>query len=436
MLATAIRSLTNALAQKISTIILYISSTSSMVVGIATQAIGFVILARFLGKEQFGQLATITAATGLGAAWVQLGCAEAMRRRVGRDVSTYGSVLGHCVTLIFGWGSIVAIVFAAVASTIVHIEAESLFNFAILLMFVVCNLIFFPWISLTEQIFLAHGNFTRGNLVNAGLGVLRALAAVVACLGFGVHSLSHWAMWNVAAFVGGSVICAMAISKYGKARLGILREEIPIGITFGISGFLGALRGNVDILVLTAVTPLATVGAYGLAKRIISIAVVTGASLDRLLYTRLAVAGQGGASETFKLARRYVVYAVVLTGATSIALFVASSSVLPFVFGNHFGESIDILRTLCWVLILYGVQNIAFDALNAANLHRLQVAISTGAVLIGSAAVTALTLKQGLAGTYVGIYISEVIGTIALWSGLTLAASWRRNAKPPPVPPS
>src|SRR4029077_20926901 len=98
----------------------------------------------------------------LGAAWVQLGSSEAMRRRVGRDPSEYGVVLGHSLMLIFGWGGFVTILFAGITSLLIHISTDHFANFIIMLMFVVCNLVFYSWITLTEQIFLAHGDFTRG----------------------------------------------------------------------------------------------------------------------------------------------------------------------------------------------------------------------------------------------------------------------------------
>jgi len=430
-----LRSAAKALSQKLPVVFLYLGSTSSMAVGLATQSIGFIVLARFLGNAQFGQLATITAVGGLGAAWVQLGSFEAMRRRVGRDPSVYGAILGHCLTLIFGWGIIVALLCAAATAAFVHLVSDPLSNFFIVLLFTVTNLILFPWISLTEQIFLAHGSFTRGNFVTAGFGIVRALTAVVACIGFGVQSLSSWAVWNCAAYIVGALMCAIAVAPYGVPRLGILRDEITIGFTFGISGFLVGIRSSIDILALTAVAPLATVGEYGLAKRIIGMAAVSGASLDRLVYTKLAIAGQEGPSQTLKLARRYMVYAAALTGATSIALFVFSP-LLPFIFGDHFNNAIGILKTLCWTLVLYGAQNIAFDSLNAANCHRLQVIVSTGAVLVGTSAVAALTLHYGLNGTYVGVYLAEILTASSLWGGLIMAGRRSKGAAVPHVPPA
>ena len=423
-------SFVNSLQKRRATIQLYVVSTGSMIIGLGAQSLAFVIIARHMGRAEFGQLATVTAAASLGTAWAQLGTAEAMRRRVGRDASIYQSMLGHCITLIFGLGAVLTVLFAVAVSFFVHATNEPIANLGIIGLLVVCNLVMYPWILLTEQIFLAHNNFIRANLTNAGFGTLRAVTALVACTGFGVDTLSSWALWNFGAYLLGSIACAFAIFPYGSPRLGILREEIPVGVTFGVFGFLSALRANVDVLALSAIAPAAVVGTYGLARRVVAIAVVTGASLDRIVYSRLVVAGKQGPAATFELARRYAVYIVGLTGATALGLYVLAQPLLPLVFGSTFVEAIGILKILCWILPLLGLQNIAFDALNSANLHRFQVNISAVAVLFGATSVAILTHYFSVDGTLLGVYIADISLAIALWAGLVMISGRQRTRLP------
>src|SRR5215475_10256307 len=99
-----------AVIRKLPAIRLYISSTSMLTVGIAAQSVGFIVLARWLGSEQFGHLSLITAATNLGTAWCGLGTGEAMRRRAGRNPSLYPTLLGHCLILLFVSGAMLTAV--------------------------------------------------------------------------------------------------------------------------------------------------------------------------------------------------------------------------------------------------------------------------------------------------------------------------------------
>ena len=417
--------LVSSLKKRTSAIQLYIVSTGSLMIGLAAQSLAFVIVARHLGRVQFGHLAAVTAAASLGTAWAQWGTAEAMRRRVGRDASIYRQVLGHCITMILGGGAVVTVLFAIGVSQFVHVSEQPIDNFRTVGLLVVCNLVMYPWIVLTEQIFLAHDNFVLANCVNAGFGTLRALTAFVACSGFGVDSLSAWAFWNFGTYLLGAIACALVIAPFGSPRLGILPEEIPIGATFGISGFWAYLRTNVDVLALSAVAPASVVGTYGLARRVLGIAVVSAASLDRLVYSRLAVAGKGGPSATMKLAYRYAFYAAGLAGATAIGLYLLATPLLPLIFGRSFIDAIGILKVLCWILPLLALQNIAFDALNAANLHKFQTSISTIAVLFGAAVVSILTYKFSVEGTMIGVYIGETSLAIALWVALVIISRRR-----------
>ena len=174
--------------RKLSGLLLYANSTGSLFVGITAQTIGFVILARFLGTEQYGYLATISAAANLGVPWCGLGASEAIRRRVSRDHGTYSAVLGHSLILMGITGVIVTLVISMGLAVFVRILSDPVSNVALILMLVLCNTVGYSWLVFVEQIFLAHSDFKNANIVNASFGVARALTAVVACLGFGVDS--------------------------------------------------------------------------------------------------------------------------------------------------------------------------------------------------------------------------------------------------------
>jgi O-antigen/teichoic acid export membrane protein len=160
---------------------------------------------------------------------------------------------------------------------------------------------------------------------------------------------------------------------------------------------------------------------------VLAIAQVTGGSLDRLVYSKFALAGKSGATATLVLARRYVLYAIGLTGLTSAAIFVVAPA-LPLAFGNGFVDMVWILRVLCWTLILTGVQFIAFDAINAADQHRIRVVVSTVVGLSGAALIVAFSLAFGPTGTFSAVYVAEISTAAALW--VTLKALSDRQQSP------
>jgi O-antigen/teichoic acid export membrane protein len=409
----------DAVIKSLPAIRLYIASTSMLTVGIAAQSIGFVVLARWLGSDQFGHLSMITAATNLGGAWCGLGTGEAMRRRAGREPALYPQLLGHSLILLLVSGAVLTLVMSVAIASSITIAANPVENYAAIALLVSNNIVLFAWIGLTEQILLAHSQFTRANLLNSGFGIARAVTALVACVGFDIDNLTAWALWNFASFSVGSLACVCLLFRYGAPRWRLLWDEIPLGVTLSISGSIAALRQNVDLLALSAMAPPHLVGAYGVARRVLGVAVVTGASLDRLIYAKLAIAGKSGPAATLCLARRYVIYAISLTGLTSMTIFVLAP-LLPLLFGKDFSDMVWIVKVLCWTLILTAVQFIAFDAINAADQHRVRLVVGTVIGLAGAALIVGLSLAFGTTGTFVAVYVAEISTAAALWTTLKL----------------
>jgi O-antigen/teichoic acid export membrane protein len=409
----------DALRRRLPPLLLYVSSTGSLLVGTVAHTLGFVILARFLGTDQYGHLATISAATNLACPLCGLGASEAIRRWVGRDPSLYSAILGHSLILLGVTGILLISTVSAGLALFVRVLPDPHTNFVVILLLVSCNIVLYTWIVLVEQICLAHSQFGRANIVNAGFGIARALTVVVACFGFGVDHLLSWALWNAGLYVGTSLACLAAIWSYGPPRWRLFRDEMTLGMTMSGAGFLWALRQNVDILVLSPLQTPAVVGAYGVARRVISTAGILGASLDRQIYVKLVVAGKAGPAATLGLARKYAIYALAITVPTSLALF-AAAPVLPWIFGKGFEDAIPMLRILSWTLILGAVQNVAFDALNAADQHHARFLSGTATGLLGSGLVAALTYAYGINGAFIASYLSEGAMTLAFWATLIL----------------
>ena len=403
---------------KLSSIVNYATSTGSMLVGVVAQSFAFLIIARYLGKTNYGQLATLTAVISICAPWVQMGTAELVRRRIAIDRRQYPEILGHSVILLFGVGFIVALLVSGVLSFFVHFGSGAVKDFLVIWMFCFCGLVLYPWMVLIEQIFLAHEMLTRANFTNAGFGAWRTIIAAVACIGFGARSVADWAVWNFAAYTIASILGALAIARFGAPSIRIIRRELILGATFGVSGFLYNLRQNIDILCLSVIATPDVVGSFGLARRIISITYVMSASLDRLIYGQLVKASQSGLQRTASVAIKFAYYAVIIAVVTVIVLCIASNYLVLTFFGSTYREAVPLVRILSGLIILVALQNLAFDALNSANRHKMQIAISSASVLVGAMSVVFFTFQFGVNGAVFGLYVMELLLAVALWAGL------------------
>jgi O-antigen/teichoic acid export membrane protein len=396
---------------------LYIGSTIGLMIGVLAQAVAFIVLARYLGTEQFGHLMTMTAVTSLANTWCGFGPGEVLRRVVGRDVTLYPEALGHTVLMIAWTGIVLTAVVLFGMLLFSPVVADPSQNLEILLLFIPTNVVLPSYILLAESNFLARGDFFRANLINGGSGVARALTAVAACVVFGVTSLRDWALWWTAVHVAMCIVCFGMTWRFGRPRWRVLQKEALLGGNLALSSFLIMLRHNIDILVLSAVTTPDFVGVYGAGRRLIGAALIVPGSFDRLIYSKLVVAGKEGASATLRLAKKYLVYSVMISAVTSLALFFVAP-LTPWIFGSSFNEASNVIRVLCWTVVSTAIQFLAFDALNAAEGHRLSAVISGSANLAGAAMVVALGSVYGTLGIYFALYSSDIVRGGGLWLAL------------------
>jgi O-antigen/teichoic acid export membrane protein len=409
------------LAERRASAVRYITSTGSMAIGLIAHTVGFIVLARALGAAQFGVLAIITAVANFGLMWCGLGSGELMRRRVARDRSAYPEVLGHTIIILAATSLTIGVALAIGLAATIKVSTDFLMNLSIMLAFVISNMGMFAWISMSEQILLAHGDVAKANVVNISSGAGRAIAAVVACYGWGVQELGDWAWWHFGFYLVICIGCASAVAGYGRPHMTILWRDLGRGLTITAAGLFTFLRRNADILVLGAVVSPATVGVYSVARRIVGTADVVSASLDRLVYSSFAVAGADGPAATLRLAVRYAGIASLLCGVTSVALYVAALWV-PTIFGAQYGEAVATTQFLAWTLILTSLHNLASDALNAAEQHEMRLAAETVAGLAGTGLMVALTLLYALPGILTSVYLAGMLSAAALWAMLVWLA--------------
>jgi O-antigen/teichoic acid export membrane protein len=402
----------------------YAASTASMVVALVAHSIGFIVLARVLGTVQFGQLTIITTFITLGLVWCGLGSGEMLRRHVARDRAAYAKALGHTIVLVGITCAIIGVVLIIGMAAFLEVTPEPGSNLVIISLFVISNTLLFSVVSLTEVIFLSHDKIKLANIVNAGSGIGRAATVLVACYGFGVTDLEHWAYWHFGFYLVVSAACIIALIPYGAPKFCVMRSEIFRGFSVSITGLLVVLRQNADILALSAVASPAIVGIYGVARRLVSTASVVSASLDRLVYSNLAIAGKNGVAATLPLVVTYAGYATILCGVTTVTLYFAAPYV-PLVFGSQYASAITTVQILSGTLILTSLQWLALDALNAAEQHTPRLLAETLSGLLGTALLVVLTLNYGLPGILASVYISGILVAVALWSMLFWLA---RNA--------
>lgn len=395
----------------------YLGSSGALLASSAAMLLTFGLLARHMGHEQFALNATITALTNLGVQICGLGSQESLVRRVAQNRAFYPEMLGHVHVLNLATGAVLIVLGLVVIPTFFPISDDPVVTFAATGLILVTNIILLKIIWLATNSYIAHSNFAGANKLEMLFAALRMLAAILACTVFGITTVAEWAVWNFAAHAIAALAAMAAIARLGRPKFTIVREEIPLGLMFASQFFFKALRGNADILVLSAVASSEVLGSYSIARRLMEASYMSVEALNRILYPGSAAAAVQGLGKVYERARR-MLFAAAGIGLASAFFVWLITPFLPAVFGAEYVSLPWINSSLCWAVIPVAIGATAFEALGASSLQNIRARITNISSLVGAGVVALAAWLVGVTGVIASTYALEIIIAILAWRAL------------------
>jgi len=393
----------------------YAASGGSLIVSSAAQLLTFAILARFLGVHEFSLFVAITAVSAIAVHLCGIGGTECLVRRVARDHAMYPSMLGHNMILISVSGTILLLLGAIILPFFFDISPDPVVNVVEITMMLVTNIVLVRCILFSEQVFIAFSDFASANKVVMGFALIRTAAAVLACLAFGVSTLSGWIVWQFAAHVVMLIFCVRMLGHLGRPKFRLVREELRLGLFFSIPFILKAARQNADLLVLSLVTTAEIVASYSVARRIIESSYLSVDALNRIVYPGTAKASLGGLHLATERVSKIFAAALAISMGAAVAVFILAP-VLPYLFGHDYTSLVPFVRDLCWVLIPVGCWAIAVEALGASGHQGARASVMGLGSLLGAGIAAWATWYAPPAGTFVSYYVIEWAMALAAWA--------------------
>src|SRR5262245_9286413 len=187
-----------------------------------------------------------------------------------------------------------------------------------------------------------------------------------------------------------------------------LLREVPV---LGMIPVVNTLYARADIFVLSMLVPLADVGLYGAALRLVDIARTFPSAFGRALYPRLsqlAAMPDGALRETLRRATRHL---LLVMAAGVVVLGGLADTVIALLYGSRFPEAAPCLRILVWGLLPYAIACTVSNVLFASgwqvadlrvNLICLVVAPLLQLALVPAFGIQGAALATGLAMTLYG----------------------------------
>lgn len=392
----------------------YLASGATMFFSATCQMGWFMILARYLGVNDFGALMVITASCSLAAVLCGMGAGDAMLRQTARDPRSFPTMLGHGLLVITVTGIVLSAIFVLVLRGLLAVQTSVSVGLFPLSLFAVTNIVVFALISYSQQIFLGLGALRQANLIEMGFSLVRFLSAAVACLWFGVTTLDAWAVWTAGAHLIMLAACIAMVKPLGLPAWQINRHELVLGFHYCTPPLLDLLRVNTDRIVLGIVVPASVLANYAVAARITRVSQLVVNSLNRIVYPRFASRKELGLCRVRKMAVVYLAAIISIASITAAGVYIVAP-LLPKLLGEPYESVIFNLRLLCWLIVPLAVQTVPYDLLGAFDRHRERAHLYNGMSLAGAALTAIMIYSRGITGAFVAAYVVELGLAVGLW---------------------
>ena len=349
-----------------------------------------VLLARALGPAGRGEVAAILTAPQL-VGWVfLLGSTQTISYFRAREPEHAPALLGTWLALTVPLGAAAIVLGEALLPAIMSAQTAGALALAQLFMLTAALVL------LTESVLGFLLGAEHFALFNALKVLAPALVAACYAGGWLAGNLTvAWAVWSFAA-VNGLVIAAtiaFLVRREGIAwpRLGLAGRTLWFGAKAHSTSVSFVLNARLDLLILPAFVPAATVGLYSVSTNISWIVFALAGSVAAIV---LPVAARQGATEGPATIARSVRATLLVAGALALLLSLVAGPLVHALFGAGFAGSVGALRILLPGSVLYAAALVIVAGLYAAN-RPLTAACAQGSGLLVTVAGLLLFLRAG-----------------------------------------
>lgn len=242
--------------------------------------------------------------------------------------------------------------------------------------------------------------------------LLKAIGCIaVVFMGYGIVAISSMTVLSKLVSVGLLVACYMRV--VGEFSLSLrtdvwkmLLKQAPtfIGITI-----FSVIYVNVDIIFLSKLAGVSSVGIYDAASRIIQACVVLPLALSMAVlpvFSRDVISGFENLRDKI---HKSVHYVMVLFVPTVIGLIILADKLILLIYGEQFEQSIFILQLIAPSMIPYSLALIFSQALLASNSQHVDLAVHICAAIVA----TALNYFLILQFLEIGAAIARIVTTFS-----------------------
>ncbi|MBW4537011.1 MAG: oligosaccharide flippase family protein [Pleurocapsa minor HA4230-MV1] len=397
----------------------------SKLFNIVMQTAYFIIIARLLGKENYGSFVAITAVANLVFPFVPLGSEHLLVKNVSTNRATFSTNWGNSLVL--------SVVNGTFLTLLLFLLSPVLFPgnipWVAILLILVADLICLALLDLGSKSLLAS------NMVNktAQLEVLGTCSKLLAALSLVVFfpnpSVNTWSYLYCTSSVVMTVITILLITKMlGLPRpiLSELRSNLVQGFYFSISTSANNINANLDKSMLSKISGVASTGIYASAYRFIDVANSPLLALFGATYTRFFQHGASGVRGSLNFGKRLLPILTFYAIATVIGFWLIAPFI-PVILGEDYRDAIGALLWLSPLPAIAAFQYLAADTLTGSGHQKSRSIVQVGSALVNVVLNIILIPLFSWKGAAIATIISDSVRLVCLW--LIVFILYRRESK-------
>lgn len=380
---------------------------------VVIQAGYFIIVARLLGKENYGSFLVITATANIVFPFVALGSDHVLVKNVATNRDSFKTFWGNTLVLLTANGAVITIILLLLSPFIFPTELA----WGTILLILLADLLCLGLFDISLKALIA------GDLVKktAQLGIFSNCGKLLAALSLFVFvaqpNITNWSYLYLTSSVFTAVIAILLVNKMlGSPRpiWSHLKSNVKEGIYFSISASAHNINANLDKSMLGKLSSVAAAGIYGSAYRFIDVGNVPLLALSGATYTRFFQHGVSGIKGSLGFARRLLPMIAFYAIASIIGYWILAPYI-PVILGEEYRDAIDALLWLSPLPAIAAFQYLAADTLTGSGHQKARSIVQVAAAIINIILNIILIPRFSWQGAAWATLISDSLRLICLW---------------------
>lgn len=338
------------------------------------------VLSRRLGVEGMGQYALLSSYLSVFTTIASLGLGGLIVREISRNPEEIHTLTVN--SLLFGLlSSLIAIIIMDSITGLLHYDRE------LLLALIIGSVSLIPascsrfmesaFLAVERTEFIALGQFFD-NLTKV------ILCTIFVLLGHGIVAIST--MTVLARVLGLGLLLIFYLNTIGILRVKLDRNVWAM-LLKGSPTFLGiaifsSIYLNIDVILLSKLANVSSVGIYSAASKINQLCVIVPTALSFAVLPTFSRSFVHGLDSLRKKTELSIHYILVICLPLTAGIIVLANRLIFLIYGQEFAGSAPILRLIAPSLVFYSLTLILSQALIAANYQRIDLAINIVAAIL------------------------------------------------------